>query len=95
MLYKIVSAQSPVELMARVNRVANIKPKESTLRDGREASSTEWPWRCAGGMIYDSLGSYSFLYLGSFGMGLGAFVIAMTFRPFPKKQKEKPLPAMA
>jgi len=49
----------------------------------------------AGGMIYDSLGSYTFLYLGSFGMGLGAFVIAMTFRPFPKKQKEKPLPAMA
>ena len=48
----------------------------------------------AGGMIYDSLGSYSFLYLGSFGMGLGAFVIAMTFRPFPKEQKE-PLPAAA
>jgi len=40
----------------------------------------------AGGMIYDSLGSYTWLYLGSFGMGLGAFVIAMTFRPFPKDQ---------
>jgi MFS family permease len=40
----------------------------------------------AGGMIYDSLGSYTWLYLGSFGMGLGAFVIAMTFRPFPRVQ---------
>jgi MFS family permease len=40
----------------------------------------------AGGLIYDSLGSYTFLYLGSFGMGLGAFLIAMTFRPFPKAQ---------
>jgi MFS family permease len=40
----------------------------------------------AGGLIYDSLASYTWLYLGSFGMGLGAFVIAMTFRPFPKGQ---------
>jgi MFS family permease len=39
-----------------------------------------------GGMIYDSFGSYAWLYLGSFGMGLGAFLIAMTFRPFPKQQ---------
>ena len=38
----------------------------------------------AGGLIYDSLASYTWLYLGSFGMGLGAFLIAMTFRPFPK-----------
>jgi len=37
-----------------------------------------------GGLIYDSFASYTWLYLGSFGMGLGAFVIAMTFRPFPK-----------
>jgi MFS family permease len=42
----------------------------------------------AGGLIYDSLGSYAWLYLGSFGMGLGAFLIAMTFRPFPKAQPE-------
>ncbi len=40
----------------------------------------------AGGMIYDALASYTWLYLGSFGMGLGAFLIAMTFRPFPKGQ---------
>jgi len=40
----------------------------------------------AGGLIYDSFASYTWLYLGSFGMGVGAFLIAMTFRPFPKEQ---------
>jgi MFS family permease len=40
----------------------------------------------AGGLIYDSFASYTWLYLGSFGMGIGAFLIAMTFRPFPKEQ---------
>jgi MFS family permease len=48
----------------------------------------------AGGLIYDSLGSYTFLYLGSFGMGLGAFVIAMTFRPIPKEQNGQPMPVV-
>jgi MFS family permease len=38
----------------------------------------------AGGLIYDSFGSYTWLYVGSWAMGLGAFLIAMTFRPFPK-----------
>jgi MFS family permease len=37
-----------------------------------------------GGWIYDSTGSYGLLYLGSFGMGLGAVAIALTFRPFPE-----------
>jgi MFS family permease len=41
-----------------------------------------------GGLIYDSFASYTWLYLGSAGMGLGAFLIAMTFRPFPKEQAE-------
>jgi MFS family permease len=40
----------------------------------------------AGGMIYDSFGSYGWLYIGSFGIGIGAFLIAMTFKPFPKTQ---------
>jgi MFS family permease len=40
----------------------------------------------AGGMIFDALGSYTWLYIGSFGLGLGAFVIALTFRPFPKER---------
>jgi len=62
MLYKIVAAQSPVELMHRVNRVINEKPKQSTVRDGREVGSTEWPWRCAGGMIYDGVMFYQTIY---------------------------------
>jgi MFS family permease len=40
----------------------------------------------AGGLIFDSLASYAWLYIGSFGLGLCAFLIAMTFRPFPKDQ---------
>jgi MFS family permease len=35
----------------------------------------------AGGLIYDAMGTYRWLYLGSFGIGLGAFLISMTFRP--------------
>jgi len=38
----------------------------------------------AGGLIYDTFASYSWLFIGSFGIGLGAFLIALTFRPFPK-----------
>jgi MFS family permease len=36
------------------------------------------PW--AGGWLYDTFGSYVWLYLGSFGIGLGAVAIALTFR---------------
>ena len=35
----------------------------------------------AGGWIYDTFGSYFWLYLGSFGIGMGAVAIALTFRP--------------
>jgi MFS family permease len=37
-----------------------------------------------GGWLYDTTGSYGGLYLTSFGMGIGAFLVALTFRPFPK-----------
>jgi MFS family permease len=40
-----------------------------------------------GGIIYDSFASYSWLYIGSWGIGLGAFLIALTFRPFPKNEQ--------
>src|SRR2546430_8309286 len=43
------------------------------------------PW--AGGWLYDAFGSYFWLFIGSFGIGLGAVAIAGTFRPPP------PLPA--
>jgi hypothetical protein len=26
------------------------------------------------------------MYVGAFGLGLGAFLMALTFRPFPKRQ---------
>jgi MFS family permease len=35
----------------------------------------------AGGWIFDTFGSYGWLYIGSFGMGLGAVAIMLTFRP--------------
>jgi MFS family permease len=38
----------------------------------------------AGGLIYDSFSSYAWLYIGSWAVGLGAFLVALTFRPFPK-----------
>jgi predicted MFS family arabinose efflux permease len=37
-----------------------------------------------GGLIYDRFDTYSWLYVGSWGIGLGAFLIAMTFKPFPR-----------
>jgi MFS family permease len=40
----------------------------------------------AGGLIYDTFASYTWLYAGSAGIGLGAFLIAMTFKPVPKAQ---------
>jgi MFS family permease len=44
----------------------------------------------AGGLIYDTFASYTWLYVGSWAMGLGAFLIAMTFRPFPKAAANTP-----
>jgi len=38
----------------------------------------------AGGLIYDTFASYAWLYIGSWAVGLGAFAIALTFRPFAK-----------
>ena len=37
-----------------------------------------------GGWIYDSFASYRWLYVASWGLGIGAFLIALTFRPFPR-----------
>ena len=38
----------------------------------------------AGGLIYDTFASYAWLYIGAWGMGIGAFLMALSFRPFPK-----------
>jgi MFS family permease len=40
----------------------------------------------AGGLIYDTFASYAWLYIGSWAVGLGAFFIIMTFKPFPKAE---------
>jgi MFS family permease len=39
-----------------------------------------------GGLLYDRFDSYAYLYIASWGMGLAAFLIAMTFRPFPRRE---------
>ncbi|MEN3148495.1 MFS transporter [Neorhizobium sp. IRAMC:178] len=44
----------------------------------------------AGGLIYDTFASYTWLYVGSWGIGIGAFLIALTFKPFPKGQRAVP-----
>jgi MFS family permease len=47
-----------------------------------------------GGYIFDVTGEYGGLYIACFGLGLGAFLISMTFRPFPKPTAV-PLPQAA
>ncbi|OIS91684.1 MFS transporter [Brucella cytisi] len=39
-----------------------------------------------GGLVYDRFGSYALMYVGSWGMGLAAVLILMTFRPIPVRQ---------
>jgi MFS family permease len=46
----------------------------------------------AGGLIYDAFASYAWLYIGAWSMGLGAFLMALSFRPFSKAQAV-PVPA--
>ena len=46
----------------------------------------------AGGMIYDAFASYTWLYVGAWAMGIGAFLIAMTFRPFPGRRQRRRWP---
>jgi len=38
-----------------------------------------------GGLIYDAFASYSWMFIVSFGLGIGAFAIALTFKPFPRR----------
>jgi MFS family permease len=37
-----------------------------------------------GGWIFDTTGAYGWLYIASFGMGIGAALIALSFKPFPR-----------
>ena len=49
----------------------------------------------AGGWLYDTFGSYFWLYIGSFGIGLGAVAIALTFRPPRSLPAGLPRPSVA
>jgi MFS family permease len=49
----------------------------------------------AGGWLYDAFGSYFWLYIGSFGIGLGAVAIAFTFRPPRVLPAGLPTPSVA
>ena len=51
------------------------------------------PW--AGGWLYDAFGSYFWLFIGSFGIGLGAVAIAFTFRPPRALPVALPSPSVA
>jgi MFS family permease len=46
-----------------------------------------------GGWIFDRTGSYGWLYIASFFMGLGAVLIAAIFRPFPRAAEPVAAPA--
>ena len=43
------------------------------------------PW--AGGWVFDTYASYSWLYIGSFSVGLAAVAVALTFKPMPAAAK--------
>lgn len=43
-----------------------------------------------GGWIFDTTGNYGWLYISCFGIGIGAFLIAMLFRPFPRGAEPAP-----
>ena len=49
----------------------------------------------AGGWLYDGFGSYFWLFMGSFGIGLGAVAIAFTFRPPRALGVAQPRPSLA
>jgi MFS family permease len=49
----------------------------------------------AGGLIYDSFASYGWLYIGACGIGIGAFLIALTFKPYGAQPTREPARAAA
>jgi MFS family permease len=46
----------------------------------------------AGGLIYDRFAGYGWLYIGASGIGFGAFLIALTFKPSANPTPQ-PVPA--
>ncbi|WP_421695759.1 MFS transporter [Aestuariivirga sp.] len=46
-----------------------------------------------GGWIFDTTGDYGWLYIACFGMGIGAVLISLMFRPFPAQQEPVLVPS--
>lgn len=49
------------------------------------------PW--AGGWVFDTFSVYSWMFIGSFGIGLAAVAIALAFPPLPSRQSRQFQPA--
>ena len=47
----------------------------------------------AGGWVFDTFNAYSWLYIGSFGVALGAVAIALAFPPLPSRLRSQLQPA--
>jgi MFS family permease len=47
----------------------------------------------AGGWLFDTFGDYAWLYVGSFGIGLGAAAVALAFPPLPSLPAQRLQPA--
>lgn len=47
----------------------------------------------AGGWVFDTFNGYGWLYIGSFGIGLGAMAVALTFKPVSPPQRLTMQPA--
>ncbi len=42
----------------------------------------------AGGWVFDTFNAYSWLYIGSFSLGLGAMALAFAFPPLPASRNQ-------
>jgi predicted MFS family arabinose efflux permease len=47
----------------------------------------------AGGWVYDTFVAYSWLFIGSFSVGLGAVAVALVFPPLPSGPRKQLQPA--
>ena len=76
-----LTEHDPTTAMAAFNRATAISPSNAFVLGFRSVvpacSGQAW----TGGWLYDAYGSYFWRYIGSFGIGLGAVAIALTFRP--------------
>jgi hypothetical protein len=46
-----------------------------------------------GGRVFDTFNEYAWLYVGSFGVGLGAMAVALAFPKLPSRSSERLQPA--